>query len=227
MRYSQNYIATVLRLQAQAYDLLKWVSHRSFIDPLLDDRTAAILRDRAQCEAWVVRLLTQVPHRLRPAVADQHMFSRLFASFFQTSFRVEKKDDYGRSYYRIAANKDQAAGKDKLGSRKTPRTLQKKRKNEAMHLRMRSVVELCGDDQMPGFWDRVQELLSEKSLRQEATIWAYAFGLVHRAEGEDDGPAMHRLWKEMDLSVRENLTADRVEQARTAVLSALTSSANR
>ena len=214
--------ATVLRLQQQAYDLLLWVGHRSFIDPILDATTIDILRDPERCQAWVEQRLKDVPHRLRPAKEEREIFGRLFASFFQTSFRIEKKEDYEGHYYRIIANKDQAAGKNKLGSRKAPRGLQRKRKNEATHLRMRSLVELLGGDQLPHFWDRVSDLLSDKQLRLEATIWAYAFGLLRRAEGESDGPAMHRLWKDMDQQTREHLTAERIERARTTLLKELT-----
>lgn len=223
MQTTASDIATVLRLQQQAYELLMWVSHRSYIDPILDRNTIDIVRDPVRCQEWVIRLLKLAPRRLRPAAEENEVLARLFASFFQTSFRIEAKEDYEGRYYRIVANKDQAAGKNKLASRKTPRTLEKKRKNEATHLRMRSLVELFGDDQSAGFWERAYELLADKELRLEASIWAYAFGLLRRAEGENDGPAMHRLWKDIDQSTREHLTAERVELAKTKLINGLLS----
>ena len=222
MTITRDQIARVLRLHRLAYEALVWLDNIALARPhMLDEPTAALLRDEAACVEWVRRDPGRFPDRVRPAPNDVDAFAHLFASFFQTSFRVERRLFDGNPYYRIVAKKDEAAGKDRLGVRRVPRVLERKRRDEATDLRMRALVDLAGSDQAPGFWDRVKEMLADPKLRQHATLWAYACGLVRRTVGGSDGPALHRLWLDMDRPTRARLAADQVWLAREALLNAL------
>lgn len=229
MAITRDQIDRVLRLHRAAYEALVWLGNIALARPhMLDDETVALLRDEAACVAWVRRDPGRFPDRVRPAQADVGAFAHLFASFFQTSFRVERRLLDGNPYYRVVARKDEAAGKDRLGVRRVPRALERKRRDEAIDLRMRALVELAGSDQSPGFWDRVKELLADPTLRGHATLWAYACGLVRRAAGVgSDGPALHRLWLDMDRRTRQRLAADQVWLARAALLAAIGAPAGR
>ena len=117
-------------------------------------------------------------------------------------------------------NRDEAAGRDRFASRKVPRGLVRKRKDEAAHLKYRAMTYLA-DENAPGFWDCARELNSEQSLRRDLVLWTWACELVHRSRGEPHGPAVHLLWRQIDDQVRKQLTIEQIWYSRERLMEAL------
>ena len=225
---SRDELARVLDLQARAYETLMWLSNIAHSRPeMLTERTADALRDPAACRAWLGRFHEQLPARLRPQGEEAGPFSLLFAGFFQTSFRIERRLHDGRPYHVIALNKDEAAGKGKLGTRPVPRALKRKRNDQAKHLLYRSLTALNDGPEDAAFWAAADEVLGDAGLRDDYLAWAYACELVHRARGEVHGPAVHTIWKQMRRDERQHLTPGRVWRARERVAAALHAAATR
>jgi len=167
-------IATALELHGRAYEALIWLSNISYARPqMLTSESAALLQKADACVDWVSAHIHDFPARVRPMPGDVRAFARLFASFFQTSFRIERRLHSREQFYRITRNRDEAAGRDRLSSRKVPRGLVRKRKDEATHLKYRALTCLA-DENTPAFWDCARELITEPSVRRELVLWTKA-----------------------------------------------------
>ena len=223
MAINHDAIARVLDLQGRAYETLLWLSHVSFARPeMLNEHTADVLRDARRCRQWLVEHLDKIPPRLRPGPDEVEPFSLLFSSFFQTSFRIERRQlPYDPPYYVIAANRDEAAGKDKLRARAVPRHLRRKRAGQAQHLSYRALTLLNEGAEDAAFWAAAEEVRADEGLRHDLAVWTYAVELVHRSRGEAHGPAVHLIWRQIPRNVRQHLTAERVWQAKEKVATAL------
>ncbi len=214
-------VARVLEQHHRAYEALRWLSHISFARPhVLAEQTAALLQSFDTCVEWVRENVAMFPARVRPELADVEMFSRLFASFFQTSFRVERRGSGADAHLRIERDRDEAAGRDRLSARAIPRGLKRKRKDESEHLKFRALT-LLGDESSPGFWDAAKGLVVDSEVRDELYLWTWACELVHRSRGEANGPAVHLLWRRISNKVRENVCAERIWEARIRTSEAL------
>ena len=218
---TRDEIATALELHERAYEALIWLSNISYARPqMLTSESAAVLQKADACVDWVSAHILDFLARVRPSPDDVQAFARLFASFFQTSFRIERRLRTREQDYRITRNRDEAAGRDRLSSRKVPRGLVRKRKDEAIHLKYRALTYLA-DESTPGFWDCARELITEPSIRRELVLWTWACELVHRSRGEPHGPAVHILWRQMDDPTRKQISTERIWQAREHVTDAL------
>ncbi|HEX5243059.1 MAG TPA: hypothetical protein VFW23_07310 [Tepidisphaeraceae bacterium] len=203
-------ITTALELHGRAYEALLWLSNISFARPqMLTSQSSALLQKADACVDWVSAHLHDFPARVQPTPDNVQAFARLFASFFQTSFRIERRVHTWEQFYRITRNRDEAAGRDRLSSRKVPRGLVRKRKDEATHLKYRAMTYLQ-DENTPGFWDGARELIAESSVRRELVFWTWACELVHRSRGEPHGPAVHMLWRQMDEPTRKQISTERI-----------------
>jgi len=217
-------IATAMEIHGRAYEALIWLSNISFARPqMLTSESAAVLQKADACVDWVSAHIHDFPARVRPSPDEVQAFARLFASFFQTSFRIERRLHTREQDYRITRNRDEAAGRDGLSSRKVPRGLVRKRKDEATHLKYRALTYLA-DESTPGFWDCARELINEPSVRRELILWTWACELVHRSRGEPHGPAVHILWRQMDEPTRKQISHEGIWQARERVMDALIAS---
>ena len=214
-------LARVLEEHDRAYQALRWLSHISFARPyMLSDYTAAQLQKPDSCVAWIRENLWEFPARVRPATEHVGIFANLFASFFQTSFRMERRSDSGKPYFRIERNRDEAAGRDRFSSRRVPRNLRRKRKDESLHLKFRALTQLA-DEEVVGFWDAAREIVNDPSVRQDVVLWTWACELLHRAHGEPHGPAVHLLWQQMDTEARKNKNAEQIWESRQRIVEAL------
>jgi hypothetical protein len=218
---TREQIDRVIRLQAIAYELLCWLGNIAFARPqMLNERTADELLDAERCVAWVRKHREEFPVRLRPAAEEMETFSLLFSSFFQTSFRIQRMEDIGRpSYYRICPNKDRATGSKGLRGRRTvPRTLRRKRKEQARGLMLRGLAKLVGDGCLP---EVAESVLIDETMTQDLLLWAWTVELMSRAEGVTRGPAVHTLWQEMEPAERRRISGERVWKARQRLVEAI------
>ena len=218
---SHGEIASVLDEHHRAYEALRWLSHISFARPqVLTEQTAATLQNAEACARWAGENVAMFPARVRPKPGSVEVFARLFASFFQTSFRIERRGTGVDSHLQIERHRDEAAGRDRLSARKIPRGLKRKRKDESQHLKFRALT-LVGDETGPGFWDAARELLNDADVRDDLNLWTWACELVHRSRGEAHGPAVHLLWRRIPHEVRRSISVDRVWEARGLLANAL------
>ena len=213
-------LQSVLDLHTRAYETVLWLHNYSYAHPeLLTEQTATALLDEAACRSWAIENIDRIPHRLRPAGADVEKFACLFASFFQTSFRIERRQAYGDPpHFKVVAAKDLADRKDPFAARgRVSRPTKRKRQQELTSLKREALRALASEAPE----DRMDAVLNESALAADVALWSYAFDLVARSCGRPHGPAGHLLWRELDEELRKNLSADTIWSARERLLAKL------
>ena len=130
---NQQQIEQTLKLHKLAYSLLMWLKQQARNDSsLLEPETIEAISSAQSCEEWLAQRLPMFPANLHPAPNDFTAFTRLFSSFFTTSFRVGQvywgeraettvvagaKEIHGRRHKKHSERRaDQAAARDAKGS---------------------------------------------------------------------------------------------------------------
>jgi hypothetical protein len=217
---TRDELHAVFDLHTRAYETVLWLHNASYAHPeLLTEQTATALLDEDACRQWARDNLARIPQRLRPA-KDVERFACLFASFFQTSFRVERRQAYpDPPHFKIVPVKDRAGRSDPFESRaRATAPTRRKRRKELTSLKREALHALAPDAPAA---DRIDALLADPAAATDVALWAYGFDLVARSCGRPHGPAGHLLWRELDEDLRKNLTADIVWAARDRLLAML------
>lgn len=213
-------IERALKLHKLAYSMLMWLKEQARNSRgLLDAKAVEKMSSANSCEEWTVRHLSMIPVQLRPEAGDIAPFSRLFSSFFTTSFRVGQRRWWetvettlvtGIKTYRDRRHKKHSEQRDEEG---------------ATELKRLALVALAEETQL-----HCDSLMAERALvmdhiSQELALWTYVRELVRRTEFASQGPSVHRLWLELDERTRKNLSVQLVWQAREKLLEWLKDSA--
>lgn len=199
-------IKDLLHLQAQGYRLLMWLDEQSVKDPeLLSAAAVAQLSEAASAAAWMARERGAIPPALLPTSAQAGRFWNLFASFFSTSFRVQ----------RLELDDRLLDARLKLGAHDTspPQAGVESAKTLAVkHLATSQGLRLSEKE--------ASKLVKRATLAQAALIWTYVWELDRRARHKGKGPVAHRLWRSLPWSVKRSLDVEAVWAAREALLAA-------
>ncbi|WP_326999802.1 hypothetical protein OHA72_32295 [Dactylosporangium sp. NBC_01737] len=203
---SYDDVAELLRLQAKAYELLLWLSHESADDPdLLSADAAAGLARAGSAAAWVERHRHRLPQDL--AALDPHgPFANLLASFFATSFRVERVEFGNRVVWSRIVLGASAGPPERTG---------------LAHSQALAVKHLAASQGLPMTEAQAGDLVrTRRDLRDAFLLWTYVWELDRRARNKGKGPVVHRIWRSLPTQTKRALTADLVWSARQQVLDA-------
>lgn len=219
-------IERILRLQNAAYELLLWLNKRAEQEQaILSDDNLEKWRFAESCEAWVREMHGMFPQALRPAPDEIPAFSRLFSSFFQTSFQlVESAPKVAYDYFGHESGYV-GSGKRKLmpaapGSKKSPKG-KSKVKDTARELRLIALEELALENDLLLPRATLEALENEDSLRDDLILWTYFHELNRRAHFASQGAAVRSLWQAMPKKEREKMTASKIHAAYHNLLAAL------
>lgn len=206
MVLDRNAVAELLRLQAQGYRLLMWLDEQSVKDPaLLSAAAVAQLREAASAAAWMARERAAIPPALLPGAAEAERFWNLFASFFATSFRVERlefDDHLIDARLKLGAGEKAAARAGVEGAK------------------MLAVKHLAGSQGLRLSEKEASRLVKRATLGEAALIWTYVWELDRRARHKGKGPVAHRVWRSLPWAVKRALDVEAVWAARAALLTA-------
>lgn len=200
-------LANALRLHAAAYQLLLWLDKQASRDPsVFSAQAMADLGEGRRCRDWLRTHRDVLPAELLPAEDDLERFAHLLASFFATSFCVQRQEFDGKVLEaRLHRN------------RSSPRI-----RGPAPHsIMLYALKRLATEGRMPLDRRTASRLVKRLDLREDLLIWSYGVELVRRAAGKSKGTAVHNIWLAMEPAVRRNLTADMVWNARERLLSAV------
>lgn len=217
-------IERILRLQKGAYEFLLWIDERAERDQsLLNDENLEKWRHGASCEEWVRHIHGSIPVAIRPETDEIPAFSRLFSSFFQTSFRIS--EGAPRREYRWNEQLYITGGKRKLvagapGGKKSAKG-KAKLGESARELRLIALEELALDNEILLERAALEQLESDENSREDLTLWTYFHELQRRANFASQGEAVRSLWLAMDKTEREKLNADKILAARERLLAVL------
>jgi hypothetical protein len=203
---SYDDVAELLRLQAQAYELLLWLSRASAADPeLLSAGTAADLARPASAATWFERHRPEFPPDL--ATLDPHgPFANLLSSFFTTSFRIEQVEFDNRLVWSRIVLGAPTGPPDRTG---------------LAHSQALAVKHLAASEGLPMTETQARDLVrTHRDLRDALLLWTYVWELDRRARNKGKGPVVHRLWRSLPTDTRRTLTADHAWSARQLLLAA-------
>jgi hypothetical protein len=208
-------LETVLRLHQMAYELLLWLDMQSARDPsVFSPEASAELSDGSRCATWLAAHRESLPAQALPAASEMEAFAFLLASFFDTSFRVQRQELGGKileaRLVRGTIGRDTGARRRSSGS-----------------VMFHALRRLATAEGMPMDSRTAGRIADRATIRSDLLIWTYGVELVRRATRQSKGPAVHGIWQAMDPEVRRNLTADTVWESRERLLAVIRDTWNR
>ncbi len=199
-------ITELLVLQSRGYLLLMWLDEQSVKSPQLLSVSAVALLSEAQSAAkWMEGHRAEIPPNLLPTADQAPRFWTLFASFFTTSFQVQRLEFGDRLLdARLKLGTD--------GSAPSRSGLEGAQALAIKHLAASEGLHLDVKD--------ARRIVKRAALHDAALIWTYVWELDRRARQKGKGPVAHRLWRSLPWSVKKALDVDAVWTAREALLNA-------
>jgi hypothetical protein len=189
-------LEVAIDLQKRSYALLKWLANaipRGFVS---FDTAHAYADSSASALAWIGEHFDNLPMVARPPARDDQTmrrFANCFASYLETSFELEEKPGTRLKshcgcycpYCVIAVSAPHLRAK-RLG---------RPDKNRAEQLEREAVNELAASHGIVIAADGLDALLTERKMREQAALIAYAGQLLRRCDGAYVGPWVLALWR--------------------------------
>lgn len=204
-------ISHILKLHNLAYDLLMWLDKRASSDPyVLSPEQVEIIKSGKKCALWLNANRNSVPPELLPTEQDIPIFANLLSSFFHTSFHVQYFEFNNKIVdARLVADADQEA-KQRRGGRQPGMTSKQILTLALKHLASSEGIKINETE--------AQKIAKHSGIEKDIIIWAYVWELGRRARKASKGPALHTIWRRIDLGIRKNLNSDLVWSSRTKIL---------
>jgi hypothetical protein len=205
-----NELKRVIEIQQKAFAFLMEckASRRAGSCPL-DMEIIRAWEHADTCAEWLTKFLEQIPLSCRPARGEIAAFAMYLSSFLSTSFIAEPIVWGDESWVEIRAT----AGHRSDGSHKSKWTKAKER-DAAELLRKYAFETLALECEILPADNALTALDQDEALAADLTLWAYAEQLVNRSQYASQGPAVYRLWLDLPVKTRRNLSADQVWRAR-------------
>jgi hypothetical protein len=201
----------VLELQNKAYRFLIDLGQRARENPKVLARPVVSQLESAQtCVLWVSENHDGIPVHLRPAVEDVDRFAHLLSAFFKTSFHVHEFAWYGKVYCELRANPRLGPGRRGKRGMRLAGTVDK--------LEGYALQQLAEDEGIVPDSSQLDQMANDPVMAGDLNLWTYACELVRRSEFASQGPAVHRMWRELDKDERQLLTAQTIWEARGRLL---------
>ncbi|MEK7779894.1 MAG: hypothetical protein AAB370_00165 [Verrucomicrobiota bacterium] len=202
-------IETAVEVQRKAYQLLLWLKQRARTNPdLFRSEQIEPFATGATCEEWVRRCSDSFPTQWRPLAEEVRAFAYVLSSFFKTSFRIAEVRHWDEVETTLVAGLRGIRGrrhKQKLAQRQTQDA------QDLRRLSLNLLSEECGQIVTA---EDIEHAGADPEFSQQLTRYAYGVELVRRCHYASQGTVVHRLWLELDESVRKNLSASTIWKAR-------------
>jgi hypothetical protein len=181
-------------LQQRSYRLLKWVAS-AIRDGFINFDTAhthSNIPDAA--ESWILGHFSNIPQNARPAREQITAFATMFTTYLENSFDLianPGKRLYSEDAHCFCSMCSWLIDAPNL----KPKKLTTRDKRRAMKLRTDAIKQLAIDAKVTVSDSQIDELLSERTNREDASLVAYGLDLLVRQRGTATGPAVLALWR--------------------------------
>jgi hypothetical protein len=206
-RIDRELVARALALHARAYETLMRLGREALRDPeTLSIDVEAALSDPRRAGAWL---------RARGYCADADddaALGALVASFFHTSFHVERLEWAGKL----------ADAQLRLGPRRVARREVQRRRQGGSAVR-EALHRICRDEGVRVAPATLRAVAADRALREDLVLWTYAIGIVLRTRGEGEGRADWKAWRSMRTRGRRTVDIGDVWESRERLRAALLS----
>ena len=198
-----------MELQRKAYGLLLWLKSRVRTNPaFLKSISGEPFASGEACAEWVRQRVSSFPELLRPRDAEIREFGFILSSFFGTSFRIAEVRTWERVETTIVA------GSTSFRDRGHRRRAEQNHEHDALELRRLAMDELARENNFIFTAVMFDKLMATSEISATLTLWTYGRELVRRCKYASQGPAVHRLWLEIDSKLKKNLSVELVWKAR-------------
>ncbi len=192
-------VESILQLQNQAYQLLMYIAGRANREPTwLSSHDAERLMKWESALDWMRKhgddLPVQVPGSDEPA----ERLARLFASFFEVSFRVDKMSWDGVEL------------ETRVRRGRKPRPQELRKTSEVVALAVKHVLAREGVRMTV---DQARRIAQWQRTKTQTRILAYVWELDRRARGKSKGSVVHTLWRSLPEDVRQSLSVESYQEA--------------
>ncbi|TWT37986.1 hypothetical protein KOR34_29520 [Posidoniimonas corsicana] len=189
-------LAHAIATREWSYRLLLWIS-RSLESGLLQPSRAGRHYSGAEAAAlWIESNLRFIPAELRPPPDELEEFTAFFSTYLTSSFDVvvEQPDPCGG--IRVIGYCDcQVCRRIQNASHLRAKRVYARDKRRAALLMAECLTLMAMAHKIETTDERIENLLSHPSTRQQAAFLAFGHWLVRRLSGDSDGPAVLALWR--------------------------------
>ncbi|MCA9255754.1 MAG: hypothetical protein KDA33_08940 [Phycisphaerales bacterium] len=187
-------VATLLRLQRSAYELLLRLDALGRENPAwLAPETIGELRKGASATAWLRANRSAFPAELWPEAEDERRFGNLVASFFRTSMRTQRLSCDGEMTFACLR----------------PGLMQGRRSGQRIRSAVASALfELLAYERAEIDMRLARRLATSPTLECETRVLAYVWSLERRSRGSFKGAVVHGIWRSLPRDLRTDLSEE-------------------
>ena len=221
--FDRERLVHAVDLQQRSYRLLRWLAEAVRSGLIRFDSAHRFTTLPEAASAWISEHIQNIPPNARPDLADLDTFAKFFSTYLNNSFDLDP--DPGKQLYSPDAHCfcpmcSWLIDAPNLRTKKL-RPADKKR---AHRLRIRAIQQTARDEDKFIDESEVEELLSDDSVFEYASLVAYGTDLFSRMKGISNGAAILSLWRGFAWtrlgSPKPNfqLTADLILAAETQII---------
>ncbi|NOX58293.1 MAG: hypothetical protein GXP29_05465 [Planctomycetes bacterium] len=193
-RTNRPSVAELFELHRRAYGLLMHINKMASDDPAwLGAESLRQISNGRSCERWLCENKTELPDCYLPERQIAKAFAFLFASFFETSFRV-----------------DQMEFDDELldAHLRTRRRRVHGRHHNVRHVVALAVKHVLAREGIRLSIDDASKIANRQDIKIDTRVVAYVWELGRRACGKTKGQVVHHLWRSIPVDIRKSLDED-------------------
>ena len=194
LMFDQQQLEHAVDLQQRSYRLLKWLADavRSGLIQFESAHAFTSLPDAAS--SWLSEHIQNIPPDARPDRADIPTFAKFFSTYLENSFDLDTnpgKQLYSPGAHCFCPMCSWLIDAPNLKTKKI-RSADKKR---AHRMRSAAIQQIATEQDIAITDVDIEELLTDDSNYEKASLLAYGFDLFRRMNGIANGPAALALWR--------------------------------
>jgi hypothetical protein len=191
---NQAEMRRLVDMQHRSYLLLRWMA-KAVLEGFVSFETAHVYSTLPEAaEGWILGHYLNVPDNARPAREDLPAFCAFFATYLENSFDLISnpgKQLYSPDAHCFCPMCSWLVDAPHLKTKKLTPT----DKHRAQTMRINAIMNLAAQHRLDVGEGRIQELLNDRQVFEDASLVAYGYDLLRRANGIATGPAVLALWR--------------------------------
>jgi hypothetical protein len=191
---NQSEMRRLVDLQHRSYLLLKWMA-KAVSEGFVNFETAhdySTLPEAA--EGWILDHYLNVPDNARPPREGLPAFCAFFSTYLTNSFDLISHPGqqlHSPDAHCFCPMCSWLVDAPNLKTKKLTPT----DKRRAQTLRINAIMNLVAQHRLDARNDRIEELLNDRQVFEDASLVAYGYDLLRREQGIASGPAVLALWR--------------------------------
>ena len=189
---NQPEMRRLVDMQHRSYLLLKWIA-KAVSEGFVNFETAHEYSSLPEAaEGWILGHYLNIPDNARPPRGDLPAFCAVFSTYLTNSFDLISNP--GKRFSSPNANCYSPKWLVNAPNLQTKK-LNSADKRHAQKMRINAMMKLVVQHGLCVGKDRIEGLLDDRQVVEDASLVAYAYDLLQREKGIANGPAVLALWR--------------------------------